>query len=156
MTSMQTQHQTTASQNKEQYASRNNGQPKVGGTSNAANLSQGAVPARTANGSTGNNPAAGGVAKGGTGGVNNALSTKQATGIPGAGAGPKVTNNPQSPSGAGPGGAGPGGKLTSTGPGAAGPTKFTGGGPGGGGPAGGGPARFTGGGPAGPRTANFA
>jgi WXXGXW repeat (2 copies) len=159
MTSMQTQHQTMASQNKEQYASRNNGLPKIGGTSNAANLSQGAVPARTATtGPAGGNPAAGGAAKGGTGGVNT-LSTKQATGTLGPGPGSKGTNNAQSPGGAGPGGAGPGGKLTSTGPGGsgpggAGPARFTGGGP----PGGGAPARFTGGapgGPTGPRTANF-
>src|SRR5882672_6875479 len=105
MTSMQTQHQTMASQNKEQFASRNNGQPKVGGTSNAANLSHGAVPARTATtGPAGGNPAAGGAAKGvGATGAVNTSTSKQATGVPGAGAGgPIGTNNAQSPGGAGP------------------------------------------------------
>src|SRR5258708_35447275 len=96
-----------AGQNKEQYASRNNGQPKVGGASNAANLSQGAVPARTATtGPAGGNPAAGGAAKGGTGGVNT-QATKQATGTRGPAPGPQGAHNSQSPHAAGTRSAGP-------------------------------------------------
>src|SRR5712671_3245340 len=139
MTSMQTQHQNAASTNPAMHASNNSGHPQVAATSHAGQFSgAGVVAARTATGPAGSNPAAGGAAKGGTGGVNT-LSTKQATGTLGPGPGPKVTNNgPSQGGGAGPGGAGPGGKLTNTGPGAAGP------------------ARFTGAGPAGPRTANVA
>src|SRR5262245_15304427 len=86
-TTMQTQHQTTASTNKELLASVNHGNPTVAATSKAGTFSgQGVVGAKalTSTTPTGNN-AGGAAAKGAT---FNALS-KQGTGTPGAGGTPK-------------------------------------------------------------------
>jgi hypothetical protein len=114
-TTMQTQHQTTASTNKELLASVNNGHPTVAATSKPGQFSgQGVVGAKalTSTNPTGNN-AGGAAAKGAT---FNALS-KQGTGTPGAAGLPKGTTtnlNTLSKQGTGTPGAGAGGPPKGT------------------------------------------
>src|SRR5262249_26807682 len=65
MTSVQTQHQNLASTNPAMHASNNNGRPQIAATSNAGHFTgAGIVSSRTVTGSAGNNPTAGGTAKG--------------------------------------------------------------------------------------------